>query len=320
MRTKIKENKKTITKSFIDDTPVTIHDAKDKKYLHEKIKYQAIKEIGQNEYKKHCTVLFNHEVLNYADTLVINLPGSCHAHCSYCIDKNLRKNEIDEMNFINIIKKILEQDITFKNIAITGGNIASNYFNQIVGLLHNKHPNAIITWNTNGIDIDETYNVEYITFINLHRNSVDENINKKLFVTNHNVLSLQKAKELFKEKLYLRVTVTKGFDLDEYVKFDIPLYLNQLLPVSTESKKAFDSMLDKLNVTDDSDIRRRNQYLTCSYKGLPIRICMGDKLATHVPGRYPMWLNVIILHRSGVISGSWFEDDKVLYNRKEKDD
>ena len=76
MRTKIKENKKTITKSFIDDTPVTIHDAKDKKYLHEKIKYQAIKEIGQEEYKKRCTVLFNHEVLNYADTLVINLPGS----------------------------------------------------------------------------------------------------------------------------------------------------------------------------------------------------------------------------------------------------
>lgn len=40
---------------------------------------------------------------------------------------------------------------------------------------------------------------------------------------------------------------------------------------------------------------------------------MGDKLATHIPNRNPIYLNVAIVHRSGRVCGSWYEDDKVIY-------
>ena len=29
-----------------------------------------------------------------------------------------------------------------------------------------------------------------------------------------------------------------------------------------------------------------------------------------------MWLNVVIIHRSGIVTGSWYEDDKLLYKKK----
>lgn len=55
-------------------------------------------------------------------------------------------------------------------------------------------------------------------------------------------------------------------------------------------------------------------YLNTNYHGIPIRIYVGDKLATHIPKRRPTYLNVAIFHRSGIVCGSWFEDNKVLYN------
>jgi len=54
--------------------------------------------------------------------------------------------------------------------------------------------------------------------------------------------------------------------------------------------------------------------LSANYQGVPIRICIGDKLATHIPNRRPTYLNVAIVYRNGIVCDSWFEDDKVLYD------
>ena len=47
-------------------------------------------------------------------------------------------------------------------------------------------------------------------------------------------------------------------------------------------------------------------------------------MSTHVVNRKPIYLNVAIIHRSGIVCGSWFEDDKVIYkpskDLKNKDD
>lgn len=38
-----------------------------------------------------------------------------------------------------------------------------------------------------------------------------------------------------------------------------------------------------------------------------------------MPNRKPIYLNVAIIHRSGIVCGSWFEDDKVIYNPRNKE-
>ena len=117
---------------------------------------------------------------------------------------------------------------------------------------------------------------------------------------------------MFGDKLFLRVTVDKDFNIDDYVELGIPLYINRMLPKNFETEIVFQQTLDLLQISDKIDIRRRNKYLNCQYKGIPVRVCLGDEIAKRVPNRYPVFLNVVIIHRSGKVCGSWFEDDKVL--------
>lgn len=114
--------------------------------------------------------------------------------------------------------------------------------------------------------------------------------------------------------LCLRITVDENFNIDEYVTAGVPIYINRLLPGTEKSDKVFNETLKKLNISDNIDVRRRNKYLICNYNGISVRVCMGDKLSTHIPNRYPTYLNVAIIHRSGLVCGSWYEDDKLIYS------
>ena len=182
-------------------------------------------------------------------------------------------------------------------------------------------PDSYINWNTNGIGVTEEYlsGISKINHINLHRNSVDDEENKKVFRTGKKILSIDEAKKLFGKRLCLRVTVDENFNLDDYSQEGVPLYLNRLLPGTETTDSVFNSVVEKLKISNDVDTRRRNVYLTADYQGVPVRICMGDKQANHVPNRRPTFLNVAIVHRSGIVCGSWYEDDKVLYNPYEKE-
>ena len=198
-------------------------------------------------------------------------------------------------------------------ISLTGGSLPADDFNKLIKMINEYYPNVKITWNTNGILIDEKYDVSSIKYINLHRNSADDAKNRVAFVSLMPILSIEKAKELFGDKLCLRVTVDENFNIDDYTSFGVPLYINRLLPGYESSEKVFYNTLKKLNVSDDVDYRRRNKYLNCKYNDIYVRVCLGDILAIRIPDRYPVFLNVVIIHRSGKVCGSWYEDDKLLY-------
>ena len=59
------------------------------------------------------------------------------------------------------------------------------------------------------------------------------------------MLTIEQAKILFGKKLCLRVTIDELFDIDEYVKLGIPLYLNRLLPGTRETDNVFNNTLKK---------------------------------------------------------------------------
>lgn len=273
-------------------------------------------ELGEEEFYRRLRTVFGVQCLDFVNTIVINLPGSCYANCAYCIDKKLRESKPNIDGFLDVCKAVFSEFPNIKHISITGGSIAPEKFNELVRMICEKYTGCSITWNTNGIGIDERYldGIREINHINLHRNAVTELENAIVFRASKPIMTIEEAKSLFGKSLTLRVTVDENFDLDEYAKFGIPLYLNRMLPGNPQTDNAFSSLHKKLKLKSEIDRRRRNVYLNAEYKGVPVRVCLGDKIANHVPGRQPTYLNVVIIHRSGTVCGSWYEDDKVLLN------
>jgi hypothetical protein len=137
-------------------------------------------------------------------------------------------------------------------------------------------------------------------------------------VKNKLYINLMQFMETNRKMKGVHYGVDKYFNIDDYVMYSTPMHLNRLIPGTFESEKSFDRVMTSVDIIQDGDIRRRNRYLNGVYKNIPIRLCIGDRFAEHVPGRYPMWLNVVIIHRSGIVSGSWYEDDKFLYQKEYK--
>ena len=281
----------------------------------------ARNELGAEIFQQHIREVFGIPCLDFVKTIVINLPQPCYADCYYCIDNYLRNSSIDTEEFLKICKMVLQEFPNVRSISITGGSLKAPDFNRLVYLIRKILPESRISWNTNGIGIDSSYSegISMITRVNLHRNSIDDEENKRIFKTFKPILSIDQAKLLMAEKLNIRVTIDETFDIDKYSRMETPLYLNRLLPGNEITDKVFNDTLEKLNISDDVDRRRRNVYLTANYQGIPVRICVGDKLATHVINRKPTYLNVAIIHRSGIVCGSWFEDDKVIFNPYDKE-
>lgn len=274
---------------------------------------KAKKEIGNEEFNQRFRKVLGNNCLDYVETIVINLPNSCYANCPYCIDKSIKHKTVDEENFIEKCCIVFNEFKTMPNIAITGGTMSSTNFNRLLNIIRDHYPSAFINWNTNGIKINHSYDegIRLIDVVNLHRNHYLDDINEKKFYTSKHVLTLEEAKDIFKNKLWLRVTVEHDFNFDKYIDLKLPLYLNRLLPGTKKSKAKFSEVLDRLNIVNN-DVKRRNVYINADYEGVPIRICVGDTLSKHISGRKPTFLNVVVVHRNGIVSGSWYEDDKFL--------
>ena len=272
----------------------------------------AKQEIGEKEYLEHYKVINNTPILDYVRTIVINLPEDCKCNCTYCLDKHLRHNkQLDIWDWFYMAKYTINRFPKTRHVTITGGTINAGVFNMLTDYIKKELPEAEITWNTNGVDVYERINTENITHINLHRQSVDEWMNTKKFHTNEYLITLNQAKEYFGDKLTIRTVITPEFDLDEYAELGIPLFLNRQLPATPENNIRFDRILDKLDITDVEQ-RRNNKYYSSNYNGVPVRVGVGDDKYKHIPGRKPVFFNVAIVHRSGIVTGTWYEDDKVL--------
>lgn len=275
----------------------------------------AKQEIGDEEFNKRFRTVFDIPCLDYVKTIVINLPEPCYADCDYCIDKKLRGHTIDNETFLRICEVVLREFPNCKEVSISGGSLNANDFNKLIYLIKSYFPNSILTWNTNGVCISEEYlsGIVDINYINLHRNAVNDKINNEIFRTTKDIISVDEAKKLMGKSLSIRVTVDENFDLEEYTKLGCPLNLNRLLPGDEKSDAKFNEVSEKLQLIK-SDYRRRNVYLTSEYNGIPVRLSMGDVIAECVPERKPTYLNVAIIHRSGIVCGSWFENDKRIFD------
>lgn len=277
--------------------------------------YKAWQEIGEENFRKHFRYVWDVPVLDFVDTIVVNLPRPCWAQCSYCIDKDLIGHSMQAEDFIHTCSQVFSMFPRIKRISITGGSLFEDEFNLLLSNIVSRYDGVEITWNTNGIiPYVWNYNVKPLSFINLHRQDVDDNANAQKFHTVHNVLTLEDAKYYFGDKLSIRTVVDDDFDFDRYHALGLPLYLNRLINGTVDTEAKFWHLFKMLENGDNGthENRRRNGYAEFSYRGIPIRMGIGDYGVTHVPGRKAVFLNVVILHRSGKVCGSWYEDDKLL--------
>jgi len=290
----------------------------------------AYDELGHESFNRHFDYKFGMPVLNFVNTLVFNFPQPCYANCKYCIDKNLRKTpSIKELDWLDVSMKLLREFRGVDHITLTGGNPHPEFFDELMDSISVYSPNASITYNTNGIGLNTLYNLDEVRYLNLHRNAIDPKINEARFHIDKHRLNLHNpipyiasVNEMCGEntKLTLRVTVDETFKLNDFIQFvdfGYPIFINRMQPGTLESGMNFSEILNYIIENGNGlepETRRRNAYFNTEIEGVPVRIGMGDSKATRVPGRYPTYLNVAILHRSGVIAGSWYEDDKTLYD------
>lgn len=277
---------------------------------------KAVDELGHDEFNRRFRRIFGEDRLDFVDTIVINLPRSCHANCRYCIDNKIRFVRANVDMFMDSCERTLREFPNTKRISITGGSLDHNEFNRLMDMIGEYFPDAEITFNTNGIfSKAKDYDFGRMTFVNLHRFSTDEKKNADGFRSSMHVLTLDEAVDVFGDSLTLRTVVDDDFDFDEYMKTGINLYLNRLIGGNEHTERKFWELEEYLSNATKTNIehRRRNQYETFKYNGVNIRLGIGDYNQTHKIGRKAFWVNVAIVHRSGIVSGSWFEDDKVLY-------
>lgn len=78
-------------------------------------------EIGDNEFNERYRKVFNQMVLDYVETIVLNLPNLCQCDCEYCIDKYLRTGHIDATKFLIRCRELLMTFPNAKNVCITDG-------------------------------------------------------------------------------------------------------------------------------------------------------------------------------------------------------
>ncbi len=286
----------------------------------------ALQEIGKEEFDKKYHKVFGKPILDYVDTIVINLPEPCYANCPYCMDKAIRNQTITNKTFLKTVDEITQNFSKSTRVCLTGGTMNPTDFDKMLTLIENNltTSNPFITWNTNGIGFYEEWNKwqevlskHYIAKINLHRNSAEDTENAKCFCTNKKVLTLSDAKTLFKDTLTLRITITEDFKLEPYADLNIPLYLNPMVPFTPKTARVFLEVKKELSIVD-KQITRRNAWLNTTYKNIPIRVCMGDRSAKRHPNREPVFMNVVIIHRNGVAGGTWYDDDKVIYRPREE--
>lgn len=279
---------------------------------------KAKQEVGEVEFNRHYRTVFGKPVLDYVKTIVFNLPGPCYCNCSYCLDKEIiPETPLNNSAWLEVAVKVLKEFPDTEYVTITGGTYPEGYFYLLLDYIKKYLPGAVITWNTNGVGVGDFINVDmYVDYINLHRQSIRDGENHRLFhapsVKVKSPIPLIYARWLFGYKLTIRTVITEDFDLDEYASLGLPLFLNRQLPAGEVTDDKFNQVLDKLEISD-CERRRNNEYLTGEYKGVPVRVGVGDSVYSHVPGREPVFLNVCIVHRSGVVAGTWFEDDKVIY-------
>ena len=70
---------------------------------------RAKEELGEETYHKHLDVKFGKPVLNFARSMVINLPGDCFANCWYCIDGSLRRQVVDFETFLKRCEETFQE-------------------------------------------------------------------------------------------------------------------------------------------------------------------------------------------------------------------
>ena len=273
-------------------------------------------ELGVAEFNRRFRKVFGVGRLDFVDTIVLNLPQPCHANCPYCIDNHIRFVKADVNVFFDSCERTFTEFPAARRISISGGSLDPDNFNLLMDMIRRHFEKVEITFNTNGILPEiRKYDFSLVTFANVHRFSVDDAKNAEGFRSTMKPISLAEAKEVFGPRLSLRTVVDGDFDFDEYANTGVNLYLNRLIGGTAEDEARFWEIEKRLGGSSSAkaEHRRRNGYENFKYNGVNIRLGMGDYNQTHKPGREALWLNVAIVHRSGIVCGSWFEDDKVLF-------
>ena len=270
--------------------------------------------------------------------LHLKLTNACNAKCNFCVEQNSKCKE-NVSHFIDNVDAMLaemEKEGILYSVSLTGGEpLLFLKFNELCEVLK-KHKIKFLTMNTNATYLEQNIGLidGLFDFVDISRHSVDDERNRDIFNTNVPTLDdLKRIKSKMKKtKVRIQCVLCEDCSVDyvlnfiDKVRFADDVSFRKLMTLS-------DSYGVNYNPNDDNYYKileyfynhyNLNEQTIQEYYVYEIWDCDGIDV-TFSYSNMKMVLNAennedervcreFIIHPSGVISGSWDYNNKVIKN------
>lgn len=200
--------------------------------------------------------------------LYIKITDACNAKCEFCSNKETKDNGIIDLNKLKEVLIELKNKDLINRIGITGGEpfLKFELLNNILNLIYEVNPRAMVTINTNGYNLRNILkldNIDKLEGVHISRHHYDDLINQKIFdlqvATNKDieyVINNVKNKKLIRLNcLLMKSNINSNNEIQQYLEEASKLNIFRvgfvaLMPINEYSNKEYININDVLNTGD----------------------------------------------------------------------
>lgn len=211
------------------------------------------------------------KIVNPSLRLYIKLTDVCNANCLFCANGETKDfGDIDFSKLEFIIRYLLDKNL-LHGISITGGEpmVNPDKMNDLLNLIYGIEPNMEVAISTNGFNLREFVNMEYVNnleSIHISRHHYEDRINENIFgsklvANTDDIIYLLESLD-DKRIININTMVMKGyinnlFEIKKMLDYvgDIGVYKNgfvSLMKCNDYSKEHFINFNDIFNSLDEN--------------------------------------------------------------------
>lgn len=300
-------------------------------------------EIQINNSDTDIIRLFGKEYRMYADEwkhhVHIKCTDRCDSNCSFCIERSERNNPQNTAALMSSTKKVLtelQEQGHLKTVSITGGEPTMfNNFYELVELISSYNP-TLLSVNTNGRYLSSRLPKNFNGWVNISKHSIDDTnvFNRDFLVTSSYVTSIKRIRPDTKVRFQCVLGVTCAMDtisniidyIREYKNVVDDFSFRNLIIENDETKMnsllfEFRDFLLENGEFVEQVIQDYYVYETFKMFGTQITLSWSNMkaLKDYNESHDSNFLEEIIVHPDGMISGSWNKKSLIIFKPESTD-
>jgi len=260
----------------------------------------------------------------------IKCTDRCDSNCSFCIEKSERDNPQNVKNLLEsskFILKTLNNQGMLRTVSITGGEpMIFPKINELIDIIKSYNI-MLLSINTNGYNINKLQ--DFDGWINISKHAIDDrDVFKRDFViTPKYLMRFRKTHPHIKIRLQCVLgtsnisTINDVFKFIDYFKGYVDDFSFRNLIIDGKESCINDTLLSLRYILFtyhefvEQVIQDYYVYETYIYNGIPITISWSNmkELMNYNESHNSNFLEEIIVHPDGIISGSWNKKSLVIY-------